>query len=798
MSVISNTVAGARRSASLLKNLAANRAVQALSATLLVGGLLTPLFVPLINLALYAVAAAALTMALGYPAMKLASDSFRKTLGWFPSRSSSTPVGKSKEQVKKVSDGKATGNTVVDALADKLRKSGLKVSTDWKEAEKILKDLPEKYNHLKNDKDALRGFVYQGAIFLNPKNADESVPIHEYTHVWAEALRQKNPEEWKHIVKLLKNETVLWEDVKANYPHLTTEDEVADEVLATYSGNYGMEKLGQYYKEGQKPQSAFEDLRKALEIFWKEVSKFFKCHFDTKESIADRVLYDLLSGVNPERYIDENTVTLSDQGPQTARYGGKYPRKKTYTPADSSNQREGKSEGDSQSGNAIKQKAIEKFSSLLIARMEEMQESNWKKGWISNSSAAGLPQNIHSGVLNGTNRFILQMHTAMNGYTMPLYMTFNQAIDVGVHVKKGEESIPVVYWGFSYRDKDGKRISEATYNNMSDAEKEEVEKIPFLKGYYEFNVDQTDMKEVAPEMYAKLLERFKQPEAKDTEGMYVNEAIDRMLERQEWVCPVHYKEPSDSAFYRPSTDEITLPQKQQFKISQTPEEVFKDGMEYYSTFIHEAAHSTGSPERLNRVKGDRFGDKKYAYEECVAEMSAAVVGKTLGFDRRISDNNTQYVGGWIRNIKEKPELIIGMLGDIGKASNMILEKVNAQKIALGEKPILGEESILNDEEKEELKKVSLVKGIVRFLVQLASDPSPYAKLTRQQSYLIDKHLKTFPTQEERNREVSRIWSMAEKDPGMKKLNDNWKATAKDALQAIANGTYQERSEGVKM
>lgn len=47
------------------------------------------------------------------------------------------------------------------------------------------------------------------------------------------------------------------------------------------------------------------------------------------------------------------------------------------------------------------QLAIEKFADMMIARMEEMKESHWKKGWIDGTGGYGLPQNIASGTLNG-------------------------------------------------------------------------------------------------------------------------------------------------------------------------------------------------------------------------------------------------------------------------------------------------------------------------------------------------------------------------------------------------------------
>ena len=306
------------------------------------------------------------------------------------------------------------------------------------------------------------------------------------------------------------------------------------------------------------------------------------------------------------------------------------------------------------------QLAIEKFADMMIARMEEMKESHWKKGWIDGTGGYGLPQNIASGTLNGGNSFFLQLDTAMNGYKMPLYMTFLN----------------------------GKKVDRSDIDMMTKEERNALTSTPILRVYKEFNVDQTNLAEVNPEKYAKLQERFKAPELRDDKGMYVNAAIDRMLQRQEWLCPVQFDQMAPGASFSPSKDRIVIPMKSQFNISSTPEEIYKDGMEYYSTFLHEATHSTGTPERLNRVKGKQFGDKQYGHEEYVAEMTAAVVGNSLGFDKRILDNNTAYIQGWIQNLKENPKIILSILSDVNKASNMLLEEIDKQKIALGETTIL--------------------------------------------------------------------------------------------------------------
>ena len=335
------------------------------------------------------------------------------------------------------------------------------------------------------------------------------------------------------------------------------------------------------------------------------------------------------------------------------------------------------------------QLAIEKFAEMMIARMEEMKESHWKKGWIDGYGSYGLPQNIVSGTLNGGNSFFLQLDTAMHGYKMPLYMTFLQAQNMGLRINKGAESMPVIFWDLVYKDQNGKRIDKDTLNAMTREERKALDATPILRVYKEFNVDQTNLAEVNPQKYEQLQQRFMAPEMRDDKGMYVNAAIDRMLQRQEWVCPVQYDQLAPGASFSPSLDRIVIPMKSQFNISSTPEEVYKDGMEYYSTFLHEATHSTGTPERLNRVKGKQFGDTQYGHEEYVAEMTAAVVGNSLGFDKRILDNNTAYIQGWIQNLRENPKVILGILSDVNKASNMLLEKIDQQKIAIGETPILG-------------------------------------------------------------------------------------------------------------
>lgn len=354
--------------------------------------------------------------------------------------------------------------------------------------------------------------------------------------------------------------------------------------------------------------------------------------------------------------------------------------------------------------------ALQRFAEMLIKRMEEMQK-DWHKGWIGGGSMFGLPQNISGRTYEGSNASLLFLHTASNGYKAPVYMTYGQLHKEGAHVLKGEKAVPVFKWGFSIKDKDGKKVTEEEFHNMTDDEKKECKRRPFLKIYPEFNIDQTNMSEVNKEKYDAVVSQFRKTDVPTiTDGMYVNKAIDRMMEKQEWVCKIQYDKEEKGAYYSPAKDIVVLPTKAQFRIHpDDPEECFMDGQEYYGTALHEMAHSTGHPSRLDRLKPAAFGSPEYAKEELVAELTSAMVGNTLGFDRRISDNNVAYLQNWTSALRKEPKFIVSVMADVNKASRIIIENIDKQRIALGEKPLVQgaldgvEEKVKNEQQFEEIK-----------------------------------------------------------------------------------------------
>lgn len=160
------------------------------------------------------------------------------------------------------------------------------------------------------------GFTVGGKIYIDPKIANSETPVHEYAHLWASALRQSNAKEWANVVGLMKD-TAVWEEVKKHYPELKTDDEIADEVLATYSGRRGAERLRKEMEEATKngsifdkaeAMSAMQKIRQALDTFWKSMADFLHIHYTTAEEVADRVMKDLLDGVDPRMMNDGESV----------------------------------------------------------------------------------------------------------------------------------------------------------------------------------------------------------------------------------------------------------------------------------------------------------------------------------------------------------------------------------------------------------------------------------------------------------------------------------------------------------
>ena len=163
--------------------------------------------------------------------------------------------------------------------------------------------------------------------------------------------------------------------------------------------------------------------------------------------------------------------------------------------------------------------------------------------------------------------------------------------------------------------------------------------------YNVFNLDQSNIKEARPEMYAKLVEQntLKKPELNGEAFSF--EPMNRMIRDNRWICPIKL-EHQDNAFYSISKNQITLPEKSQFI----------DGESFYGTAFHEMTHSTGAEDVLNRLKpSGGFGSAEYAREELVAELGSALIAQRYGISKHLKEDSAAYLKSWLSSLKESPD-----------------------------------------------------------------------------------------------------------------------------------------------
>lgn len=262
----------------------------------------------------------------------------------------------------------------------------------------------------------------------------------------------------------------------------------------------------------------------------------------------------------------------------------------------------------------------------------ELKKGNipWKKPWT------GIRSGAYSRSTGKPYSILNQMLLMKPGE----YLTYRQAQAAGGTIKKGEKSQIVVFW----------KPLEVTKENDDGSSTKEM--IPILKYYNVFHIDQCEG--VKP--------RFAQEDFRPVNPITEAEAVlSGYSERS--GCSIR-NERQDRAFYRPSTDCIVLPMREQFP----------QIAEYYSTAFHEATHSTGHTSRLNRLNTSAFfGSEDYSKEELIAEMGSAILMNELGIETPDTfRNSAAYIQGWLKALEDDSRLIVSAAGKAEKAVRLIL------------------------------------------------------------------------------------------------------------------------------
>lgn len=302
-------------------------------------------------------------------------------------------------------------------------------------------------------------------------------------------------------------------------------------------------------------------------------------------------------------------------------------------------------------GGGTSKKAASKIVGELLRLADESGELPWERPW----NVAGLPRNgISEREYRGINLFYLGLLASARGYDSTRWMTYKQAEEEsfqqwrkeqglpdndqsrqqysqsGVYrgVRKGERGAPVVFFKPVPRKEKGKVVLDSN----GDPE------MRLVRAHYTvFNADQTDL-------------QFPSEEVQEREQT-------EKIQSAEWIVSSFENAPrvehgGDRACYVPSEDVVRMPRPERFHSDE----------DYYHALFHELVHATGHSSRLDRTKGDwsGMGSASYAEEELVAEMGAAILSAHAGIrtDERARRHSAAYIQGWMKKLRQDPDLMI--------------------------------------------------------------------------------------------------------------------------------------------
>lgn len=288
--------------------------------------------------------------------------------------------------------------------------------------------------------------------------------------------------------------------------------------------------------------------------------------------------------------------------------------------------------------NADRTSLYDEITGKILAELEAGRLP-WVQPWGTTAAKAPLamPTNAATGRgYSGVNVLILWGAVISHGFPSQGWLTFRQALSLGGNVRKGEHGTTVVYADRFVPDDERRRARETG---------DEAQAIPFLKRFTVFNVAQCDG------LPDDLVAAVPPPEP----GL-IEPTVDALIR----ASGIDFRIGGDRAYYAPAPDYVMVP----------PPQAFFEPINWHRTALHECAHASGAPHRLNRDLTGSFGCKKYAFEELVAEIASAFCCAALGITPTV--RHADYIGSWAEVLREDNRAIVRAASQASKAADWLL------------------------------------------------------------------------------------------------------------------------------
>lgn len=317
---------------------------------------------------------------------------------------------------------------------------------------------------------------------------------------------------------------------------------------------------------------------------------------------------------------------------------------------------------------------------LLIAALKRQIDSGCKIPWLSRWAVP--PMNVeHCKPYRGLNGFLLALHSI--DFEAPFYMTFVQIKKFGFRLKYNEKEakrkdgtvyikrvypspVPVVKAIANYIHNE-ELITQEQYDTLPEEEREKVLLKFTNKVFHEWNICQTNMDEINREVYDQYVTIANDIDRSSSDVDASSPVLDYITQTEvAWVCPIIFDQ-LHKCLYMVKEHEIHL----------VAREAFCKSSSYYGALLHEMCHS---------VYKRNGKSENHAYEECVVEISSAILMWQMGMEKTIDKEHIGYVQSWIEYLYDD-KMLDRIINNVMVIVNIVTKHLNNIQVTINKKQL---------------------------------------------------------------------------------------------------------------